>query len=207
VPLPVRPLPARDGDRGKAQTRFGVPPEVPVVLFLGRIDYKKRLPLLVEAVSLLEHQDAHLLVVGDGPDSEKRFLQEAAQRNAVADRVHVTGWVEGSDRAAAFDAADVFALLSDAENFGLSVIEALSVGCPAVISDQLALAGDLASAGAAVVVERKASHAAQAIDNLLTDTAAAAAMGERAKLFVAHEFSPQAVALRLRHLGATATVR
>ena len=204
VPLPVRPMPDWHGDRDRWLARFGVPAGVPVVLFFGRIDYKKRVPLLVEAMSLLEHGNAHLLIVGDGLDSQKHLLAQAVERYGLADRVHVAGWVEGADRVAAFATADVFALLSDFENFGLSVVEALAVGCPVLISDQLALAQDLAASGAAVVVERDARQAAQAMDAMLTDPAAAAEMGARAKDYVIREFSPAAVAHRLRELGTTA---
>lgn len=202
VPLPVEPLPASRIDPQQWRHRFGVPTDVPVILFLGRIDYKKRLPLLVESVALMENRQAHLVVVGDGPDSEKRLLADTTERFSIGDRVHVTGWVEGGDRAAAFEIASAFALLSDAENFGLSVIEAMSMGCPTVISDQLALAEHLAAANAAIVVERDASEAAQALDRLLSDRDSAAQLGERAKALVEREYSPRAVAARLREVSA-----
>ena len=200
VALPVTPLSVEGADPEAWRRRHGVPIDVPVVLFLGRIDYKKRLPLLVEALSLLDRSDAHLVVVGDGPDSERSLVTETALRCGVTDRVHVTGWLEGTDRIEAFTVGDVFALLSDAENFGLSVIEAMSVGCPAVISDQVFLAEDLEKAGAVVRVERDAAAAAQAIDALLTHPDVAATLGERARELVAREFAPQSVAARLREV-------
>jgi glycosyltransferase involved in cell wall biosynthesis len=197
----VAPLSVEGADSAAWRERHGIPGDVPVVLFLGRIDYKKRLPLLVEAVSLLDTRDAHLVVVGDGPDSERTLVAETAARCGVTDRVHVTGWLEGTDRIEAFAVGDVFALLSDAENFGLSVIEAMSVGCPVVISDRLSLAEDLERAGAAVCVERDAAAAAKAIDMLLTDPDEAAKMGGRARELVARKFAPLAVAARLREVS------
>lgn len=201
VALPVAPLHVEDPDPAAWRRQHGVPADVPVVLFLGRIDYKKRLPLLVETMSLLEHGDAHLVVVGDGPASERMLVAETAERCGVADRIHVTGWLGGDDRIEAFTVGDVFVLLSDAENFGLSVIEALSVGCPVVISDQLDLAEDLELAGAAVRVERDATAAAKAIDQLLSHPDEAAAMGKRAQDLVSREFAPAAVAARLRDVS------
>ena len=200
VALPVVPLSVEGADPAEWRKRHGVPGDVPVVLFLGRIDYKKRLPLLVEAISLLDRRDAHLVVVGDGPDSERALVAETAARCGVADRVHVTGWLEGTDRIDAFAVGDVFALLSDAENFGLSIIEAMSVGCPAVISDKVSLAEDLERAGAAVCVERDAVAAARAIDMLLTHPDEAVKMGERARELVAREFAPRVVSARLREV-------
>lgn len=206
VPLPVAPLSLEGTDAAAWRMRHGVPTDVPVVLFLGRIDYKKRLPLLVEAVSLLERRETHLVVVGDGPDSERALVHEAAERCDMSDRIHFTGWLEGMERVDAFAAADVFALLSDMENFGLAVVEALSIGCPAVISHHVYLAGDLERAGAAVCVDRDAAAAAKAIDMLLAHPDQAAAMGERARDLVEREYAPSAVAQRLREVSARRAV-
>lgn len=201
VALPVEPVQVADPDPSGWRRRHGVPSGVPVVLFLGRIDYKKRLPLLVEAMALVSRKDAQLVVVGDGPDSERRLVTETVGRCGLTERVHLTGWLEGDDRREAFAIADVFALLSDAENFGLSLVEALSAGCPVVVSDQVDLAERLEQAGAAVRVERDAALAAHAIDAILSDPAAAAELGRCGRAFVVNEFAPAAVAARLREVS------
>jgi glycosyltransferase involved in cell wall biosynthesis len=201
IPLPVEPLATAGTDAATWRRRHGVPEDAPMVLFLGRIDYKKRLPLLVEAVSLLEHRDTQLVVVGDGPESERVLLTEAAERCGITDRVHVTGWLEGADRIGAFAAADVFALLSDRENFGLAVVEAMSVGCPVVISEGVFLSEDLARSETVICVDRDARAAAQAIDGLLGKPSEASKMGERARQLVAREFAPAAIAARLREVA------
>lgn len=197
VALPVAPLRTEEADSAAWRERHGVPPDVPIVLFLGRIDPKKRLPLLIETLSLLERSDVRLVVVGDGPEAERSHAVETARRCGVSDRVHWTGWLEGAERVEAFAAASVFVLLSDYENFGLSVVEAMSVGCPTVISDGVFLAEDLASAEAAIVVPRDAPLAAKAIDHILGAPGEAAALGERARRLVEREFAPAAVAARL----------
>lgn len=204
VPLPVAPLQSDHVDAAQWRARHGIPADAPMVLFLGRIDYKKRLPLLVEAVSLMDRRDVQLVVVGAGSDDERALVWDAAERGAMTDRLHLTGWLEGVDRVEAFFAADVFALLSDAENFGLSVVEALSVGCPVVISDQVHLAEHLERAGAAIRVTRDARQAADALNRLLADPAEAAAMGERGRALVEREFAPAAVAARLAAVSADA---
>lgn len=202
VPLPVVPV-WTDMDAGVWKSKYGVPRDTPIVLFLGRIDEKKRVPLLVEALSLMERRDAHLVVVGDGPADQTEIFRESIRKFGLEGRVHTTGWVEGQDRAAAFKAADAFALLTQYENFGLAVVEALSVGCPTVISDGVFLAQDLKSARVAAVVEREAPlQAARALDAFLNDPAGALETGLRAKEFVAARYSLGAVGARLRELSA-----
>lgn len=205
VPLPVESVDTSEADPLGWRDKHGVPRDAPVVLFVGRVDAKKRLPLLVEAVSLMRRHDAHLVVVGDGPAAEIASLHDAVRAHGLAERVHMTGWLEGVDRAAAFAAADVFALVSDFENFGLSVVEAMSTGCPAVISDQVYVADDVEPAGAAMVVPRDAAAMAQSFDDLLADTAAADAMGKRARALVERQYTPAAVADRLAGISSSLT--
>jgi len=205
VPLPVEPLDTADADPAVWRKKHGIPNEVPVVLLLGRIDDKKRLPLLVEAVALMRRRDVHLVVAGDGQPGVTAQLTDAVRSHGLADRVHLTGWLAGADRAAAFVAADVFALVSDFENFGLAVVEALSVGCPVVVSDQVFVADDLERADAAVIAPRDASAVATALDGLLDDPAGAARMGERARALVEKEYTPAAVAGRLAGISSSLT--
>ncbi len=194
VALPVAAPPPGEGAAFRA--RYGLAPDRPLVLFLGRVNYKKGLPLLIDAVSRLSH-DAVLVVAGSGEDDAHAAAVSAAAQHGLTDRTVFTGWIEGADRADALAAADVFALLSDNENFGLAVVEALAAGVPAVISDQVYLAEDIAASGAGLVVERDAAAAAKAIDSLLTDPVRAADMGRAAATFAASEYGPLRVGERL----------
>lgn len=141
------------------------------------------------------------MVVGDGSKSERAHAVEAARRGGVTERVHWTGWLESDDRVEAFAAATVFALLSEYENFGLSVIEAMSAGCPTVISEGIFIAEDLVRDRAAIAVPCDASLAAKAIDSILSAPDEAAELGERARGLVEREFAPTAVAARLRDVA------
>lgn len=201
VPLPVRPVPDTETDCVAFRTRYGIPTRAPVVLFLGRVNYKKGLPLLIEAVARTGIADLHLLIAGSGETDQLRQLEAAARRHGVAERVRTTGWLEGDLRAAAYRSADVFALLSDAENFGLAVVEALSAGLPALISDQVFISDELARAGAARVVPRDSEAAAKALADLLADAAAAQEMAARGRQYVRQHYTPGAVAAQLHDLG------
>lgn len=200
VPLPVEPVDTSAADPLEWRDKHGIPRNAPVVLFMGRVDAKKRLPLLVEAVSLMRRRDAHLVIVGAGSTDETAAVEEAVRRHGLTERAHLTGWQEGGDRAAALAAAAVFSTVSDFENFGLAVVEAMSTGCPTVISDQVYVADDVAPAGAAVVVPRDAAAMATAFDELLADPEAARTMGKRARELVVREYTSSAVAARLRTL-------
>ena len=88
----------------------------------------KNLPRLVRAFAAMTHKAARLVVVGEGPESE-RIAAEARARG-VAARVLMPGFLP--DPARLIGHFDVFALSSDSEQFPISLIEAMAAGLPAV---------------------------------------------------------------------------
>lgn len=201
VPLPVVPLDTSRVDRDEWRTRHGVDLTVPVVLFMGRVNYKKRLPLLLDAMAKMKHTDAILLVAGSGEDSEMALVEQKIAEHGLQDRVVFTGWLEGDDRVGAVAASDVFALISDMENFGLAPVEALSAGVPVVVSDMVYVGDELGKTGAAIVVERDADQTADALDRLLDQVRTD---GELAALgrTVAEDYAPASVVATLREQTA-----
>lgn len=200
VPLPVKPLVSGSAQGIAFRAKWTIPYGASVVLFLGRLNYKKGLPLLIESVARLADMNVCLVIAGDGESEQVRLVRESGRLYGLADRMRMTGWLEGDERLAAYAAANVFALLSDAENFGLALVEALSAGLPAVVSDQVSIADDLARAGAALVVPRAADAAAAALAQVLMDPVTAAAMGARGRAHVQAHFAPASVAKQLRRL-------
>ncbi len=98
--------------------------------FIGRLDPIKRVPLLVEALALLE-EAFHLEVYGEGP--ERVTIERRARELGVAGRVTLHGAVTGPQ--AALANLHVLALPSAAEGFGLVLIEAMAAGVPVVAAD------------------------------------------------------------------------
>jgi glycosyltransferase involved in cell wall biosynthesis len=88
----------------------------------------KNLPRLVRAFAAMSHKPARLIIVGEGPESE-RIAAEARARG-VAARVLMPGFL--SEPARWIGHFDIFALSSDSEQFPLSLVEAMAAGLPAV---------------------------------------------------------------------------
>ncbi len=145
------PLPGA-GALAAARSRWLGAEAGPVLLFLGRLTAKKGLRDLVAALPPLIARWPTLRLLVAGKDAG-----EAAPTRALAERLGIdrhlvfTGHLDSADKGAALALATVFVLPSQSENFGLAVVEALAAGVPVVISPGVALAGELAAAGAAVV--------------------------------------------------------
>jgi glycosyltransferase involved in cell wall biosynthesis len=117
VPRPIAPPPARPAVfEGR-----------PTVLFVGRLQARKRLDDLLRACALLPDElQPRLLVVGDGPEGEA--LKELAAQ--VYPRAEFPGARHGHELAPFFAAADLFILPGTG---GLAVQEAMSHGLPVIV--------------------------------------------------------------------------
>jgi glycosyltransferase involved in cell wall biosynthesis len=123
------------------------------LLFLGRIHPKKGCDLLLEAFGRLASTRPDVDLVIAGPDQEglQSNLIAQADRLGIAARVHWPGMLGGDLKWGALRACEAFVLPSHQENFGISVVEALSVGRPVLISNQVNIWPDIEADGVGLV--------------------------------------------------------
>jgi glycosyltransferase involved in cell wall biosynthesis len=121
-----------------------------IVLFMARIHPKKGCDLLIEAFARSAAADAtlHLVIAGPDPAGMRDSLERLARRLGVGDRITWTGMLTGGLKWSALRAAEVFALTSHQENFGIAVAEALAMGIPVLISKQVNIWREIVDAGA-----------------------------------------------------------
>jgi glycosyltransferase involved in cell wall biosynthesis len=177
-----RPIPPRGDFRG----RFPRLQHRQLLLFFGRINFKKGLELLIDAFSRLRSRRNGLHLVLAGPDNEgygKRVRQLIAARG-LTDEVTFTGMLEGRERLALLRDADLFVLPSYTENFGVSIIEAMACGLPVAISDRVNIHREIAAAGAGLVVPCEADPIAAACERVLGDPNLAHRMGKAGQALV-----------------------
>jgi D-inositol-3-phosphate glycosyltransferase len=140
------------GDQSRARRAVGLSPEVPVVLFVGRIQPLKGLTVAVAALAQLAGGEggarssrAVLVVVGgpSGPRGEEELARARAlaQGSGLADRVRWVPPVPHELLSSYYRAADVCVVPSRSESFGLVALEAAACGAPVVASAVGGLAG------------------------------------------------------------------
>lgn len=102
------------------------------VLFVGRLDHVKGLPVLIAAFAKIARQDPdlHLHIVGDGP--ERADLQRLAASEALHARVTFHGYRSQAELRAHYADADIFAMASFSEGLPVVLMEAMSRGVPVV---------------------------------------------------------------------------
>jgi glycosyltransferase involved in cell wall biosynthesis len=119
---------------GATREELGLPPGAFVMVTVGRLVARKSTLQLVHALASSARADAHLVVVGDGPDTVA--LQSAASAAGVAERVHLLGHVSDAQKYRALAAADIFVSTTQHEGFGLVFLEAMAFGLPVVCYDR-----------------------------------------------------------------------
>jgi glycosyltransferase involved in cell wall biosynthesis len=123
----------------------------------------KNLPRLVRALAAMTAKNARLVIVGEGPESER--IAAEARRLGVADRLVLSGFL--ADPARWIGRFDIFALSSDSEQFPISLIEAMAAGLPAVSTDVGDVAAMLSADNRPLVVAREDEAGfAAALDSL-----------------------------------------
>lgn len=167
----------------------------PIVLFLGRLNFKKGLDLLAPAFGrvLAAGHDAHLVIAGGDEDMAEKtrgWLRDAG----ALERTSFTGMISGAERLAALADASMFVLPSYSENFGIAVAEAMLCRLPVVISDQVNIWEEVAAAGAGLVSGCEVGPVADNIASLLADPVRAHAMGEAGRALVLEKYSWDGIA-------------
>ncbi|MDT3443977.1 MULTISPECIES: glycosyltransferase [unclassified Pseudofrankia] len=122
--------------RAERLAELGLPADRPVVLYSAKLIPRKRPLDLVEAVRRLDGRVA-LLVVGDGP------LLEQTRRRCAGLAAACVGFVNQAELPSYYGLADVLALPSEHETWGLVVNEAMAAGALPVVSEAVGAAPDL----------------------------------------------------------------
>jgi glycosyltransferase involved in cell wall biosynthesis len=112
--------------QAKARAELRLPLHVPIVGAVSRLDPVKGVDVLLRAIALVE--DAHLAVVGDGP--ERASLAALADDLGISDRVHWAGFRR--DVTCLLSAFDIFVQPSLHEGLPNAVLEAMAAGLPVV---------------------------------------------------------------------------
>lgn len=120
--------PAFGGRRTARRAASGGAP--PTILAVGRVERVKGFDLLLRSLPLVEPSSARVLIIGDG--GELPALRTLADDLGVADRVTFAGAIPRAEVIATLPEADVVAVPSRTESFGIVVLEAWQGGVPLV---------------------------------------------------------------------------
>ncbi len=169
----------------------------PTVLFMGRLQERKGVDVLIKAFKIADVANARLLIVG--PDEG---MLPALSKLAAGDRrIVFTGYLEGDERLGALAASDVFALPATGEGQPMAALEAMAAGLLVLLSPGCHL-DEVEGAGAGFVVDATVDAFAERLRLLLTNQPLLREMGERARRLVDERYAWDGIAERLEDVYA-----
>lgn len=192
---------AVDREIMQSRSRFGIPADVPVILFMSRIDPKKGLDLLVPALEKLvaEGTQFHFVLAGANPQDQhyEKQIQTCIQGSSLAGCTTLTGFVSGAAKTQLLQLADLFVLPSYYENFGIAVAEAMVAGVPVVISDQVHIWQEIDAAQAGWICSCDVLSLMHQLRSALHSPEERADRGARARAHALQHYSWQAIAQQM----------
>lgn len=199
MPIPIVP-------QNRAADRPGAAGRANMVLFLGRLEERKGVFELLEALAAMRAAvpDVRLVCAGEG---DRAPVASYAQRLGIADAVKLTGWVGPSGKRALFENAAALVLPSFEEGLPVSLLEAMAAGVP-VIAAAVGGIPEVVVDGVSgfLVAPGDKAAIARLMKKLLLEPALGDRIGAAARESVSLRFAPERALSRLEEIYADAGV-
>jgi len=180
--------------KGSFRQKHGLDSKHEVILFLGRLHRIKGIDLLVNAFAGIarDFSDARLVIAGPD-DGCLPSLKSLVSDSKLEEKVIFTGPVYGEEKLAAYVDADVYALTSSYEVFGISIFEALACGTPVIVTDRCGIA-DIVKDKAGLVVPYEAAAIKDALRQMLGDEQKRQQYGRDGQALVREKYGWESIA-------------
>lgn len=184
--------------RDEARLQFGLDPNQPVLLFVGRLDPFKGPDVFLQAAAMMQQQ-AQLVIVGGNAagDPEIDYLRQLADDLHLRQRVYFLGARPQEELPLIYSAADVTVVPSYHESFGMAAVESLACGTPVVATRAGGLITVVRHGETGYLVPRDPRLFAERLDDLLTSPATQERMRQAARSSVL-QYSWESVADQMR---------
>ena len=165
-----RDLSANVPQRGAFRSKWNLPLDEPLILFLSRLIPRKGADVLIEAFAEACPQAGRLVIAGpEGESGYRASLEACATSSGVAERILFTGPIYDQEKRLLYADADLFVLPSRYENFANVAAEAMACGVPVILSETCGISALVGQQKAGLVVASEKTVLSNAIRNLFSD--------------------------------------
>jgi glycosyltransferase involved in cell wall biosynthesis len=188
--------------RGKAREKLGIPQDVPVLLFIGRMHRKKRPEIAIKVcadLNKLGGLPVHLILAG--PDEEGRLneLLKLAAELGIVNQIYFTGLVKVDELLGVIVDSDLLIMPSEngSENFGMAALEAMAAGKPVLVSGGVPVGYWAEQAGAGRIAYGDSQSYSKLAAELLNNPNKLGEMGRLGRRLVQQKFDITTVAKQM----------
>lgn len=207
VPNGIHPAPFRPCEprlREQLATSLGLPPATRLVGFVGRLNWAKDLPTMIEAFAQVcaRCDDVALVLVGEG--EERARVESAIASAGIGERVFLLG--DRTDVPALLSAFSIFAMSSVSEGYSIALLEACASALP-IVATSVGGNPEIVADGVNGIVVPPSDPAAlaAALVRLLEDPGLAARMGHAGRAWLLENATFDVMAARYLALYSEAT--
>ncbi|NDC82422.1 glycosyltransferase family 4 protein [bacterium] len=190
-------------DVGDFRAKYGIKSNQTVLIFVGRLGQEKNVEFLLRSFALVHsaRPTTRLLLVGDGP--ERDHLLRLANELGIHESIVLTGYLPHAKVFTAYAASDIIAFPSKTETQGLSLLEGLALGKPAVCINELGVKHILTKGGFLTndSQDEYVERLIQLIDDRSVYDRLSAEATERGAEFSAEEMARRAISVYQSLLG------
>lgn len=175
------------GDGSGFRRRYGIAPDRPVMLFVGRVAHEKNIGFLLRMALQVKHSrpDILLVLAGEGPALEQ--LRKEARALGLQDNTLFLGYLDRkTELNDCYRMADVFVFSSLTETQGLVLLEAMAQGVPVVAIAEMGTKSILVEGKGALIAPQDEKGFAERVLGLLANPEHGRALGEKAHGYALH---------------------
>lgn len=184
--------------KGIFRARHGISPDQQMILFLARLNIKKGLDLLLPAFQKVHEQIPNAQLILAGPDDGYQAeTEDFIRKHNLEGRIKLVGMLTDTIKKEALADADLFVSPSYSEGFSIAVLEAMTSGVPALVSDRVGFGDYIARYDAAYLTPLTSDGVADGLLKILQDKPYAEGIANRAYKMVTENFDIRVVASQL----------
>lgn len=187
IPTGLRLADFSNCDGPAFRARHDIAPGRPVMAYVGRVAFEKNLDFLLQVTDQVRRNlpDVLFVIAGEGP--ARASLERAVAKRGLAGNVRFVGYLERrTELPACYCAADAFVFASKTETQGLVLLEAMALGVPVVGLAEMGTRDVLQEGQGCRIAPDDVAGFARVLTPLLTDRAAAQALGVAGKAYAAN---------------------
>ncbi|MDP4030123.1 MAG: glycosyltransferase [Gallionella sp.] len=197
IPTGLEPESFVPGNGDDFRRKYGIAPDRPMLLFVGRVAHEKNIGFLLQVVDRVrkDFPEVLLLIAGAGPAREG--LEHQADKLGLAGNIMFIGYLDRhTELNGCYQSADIFVFSSRTETQGLVLLEAMAQGVPVVSIAEMGTRDVLREGRGVWIAEEELEDFSGKVIRMLRDDYARIQLGEAGRIY-AHEWSAEKLAERM----------
>ena len=185
-------------EKGIFRKKHNISKDQKLILFMGRLNIKKGLDLLLPAFEKIQEQIPNAILILAGPDDGYLVeTEDFIKKHNLGSRIKLVGMLTDVNKKEALSDADVFALPSYSEGFSIAVLEAMTSRVPTIVSDRVGFGDYIKRYDAAYLTPLTSEGVATGLLKILQDDEYATNLVKQAYKMVTENFDISVVAVQL----------